>query len=89
MKQNTSPVSQALRDAGFVPLPRLWVKPKDMPKIHKIAFTYEEEINEIRASKRDEMLQWEIEQRKAGKLPPIQPEREAAWVEHEKLRSQG
>ena len=43
-----SPVADALREAGFVPLPRLWVKPEDIQQIKTIAFQYAEEVNRIR-----------------------------------------
>lgn len=46
--ENHSPVAQALRKAGFVPLPRLWVRPDDVPAVKAIAFQYADEVNRIR-----------------------------------------
>lgn len=43
------PVATVLRSRGFVPLPRLWVRSKDMPTIHMIAGQYREEVNAVRA----------------------------------------
>lgn len=43
------PVATILRSRGFVPLPRLWVRSKDMPTIHKIAGRYREEVHAVRA----------------------------------------
>lgn len=39
----------ALRAAGFVPLPRLWVKRRDLEQIKIFAKQYEAEVNAIRA----------------------------------------
>ena len=41
-------VSVSLREAGYVPLPRLWVKSEDMPKIHEIAYAHQEAVTQIR-----------------------------------------
>lgn len=38
----------ALRAAGFVPLPRLWVKSRDLEQIRVFAQRYEAEVNAIR-----------------------------------------
>ena len=43
------PVADALREAGFVPLPRLWVRKEDIPAIHEMAGKYSQEVNDIRA----------------------------------------
>jgi hypothetical protein len=40
--------ADVLRKAGFVPLPRLWVKREDMRTIHMIAGQYADEVNHIR-----------------------------------------
>lgn len=45
----TSPVSVALRDAGFVPLPRLWVRKDAMKDVHKITEKFAKEVNDIRS----------------------------------------
>lgn len=42
------PVAFALRDAGFVPLPRYWVRGSDMPKLKEISDIHRDEVNAIR-----------------------------------------
>lgn len=49
-KEANSPLAAALRNAGFVPLPRLWVKAKDLDIIKAYAKKYEKEVNDIRSS---------------------------------------
>lgn len=46
--QTVSLVAQALREAGYVPLPRFWVKPEDMEIIRRMAFRHAGVVNEIR-----------------------------------------
>lgn len=41
--------AQALRDAGFRPLPRWWVKAEDLDLVEYMARQYAEEVNRIRA----------------------------------------
>lgn len=52
-RSKPSHVGQALRAAGFVPLPRLWVRPEELTLIRKIAFQNEAEVNEIRRQVRE------------------------------------
>jgi hypothetical protein len=85
MKYTQSPLAEALRAAGYVPLPRLWVRPKDMPRVHEIAFVYADEINTIRAMVKEETLKWEAENRKSSHNPDAQYDRDAAWAEYEKM----
>jgi hypothetical protein len=40
--------AQALRAAGFVPLPRWWVKREDLDLIEYMARQHESEVNSIR-----------------------------------------
>jgi len=40
--------AQALRAAGYVPLPRWWVLPEEMEVIHRMAHNHEDEVNRIR-----------------------------------------
>lgn len=47
-KNKPSLVGEALRAAGFVPLPRLWVRSEELTLIRKIAFQHEAKVNEIR-----------------------------------------
>jgi len=42
--------SEVLRERGFVPLPRLWVKAEDMRAIHLIADQYEDEVTAVRVA---------------------------------------
>ena len=76
--EKDSPVAKALRSAGFVPLPRLWVKPTDMPKIHEIADKHRTAVNNIRG------------QINAGEIQEANPvlDKEAAWEAYERMRSQ-
>jgi hypothetical protein len=54
MPPRPSPQESIFRKRGFIPLPRLWIKPADMPKIKKITNKYRDEINSIRAEKTNE-----------------------------------
>lgn len=54
MPPRPSPQESIFRKRGFIPLPRLWIKPDDMPKIKKITNKYRDEINSIRAEKTNE-----------------------------------
>jgi hypothetical protein len=49
------PIADALRDNGYVPLPRLWVKAEDMEKIHKIAHAHSAEVHRIRGQIRQDL----------------------------------
>lgn len=42
------PVAFALRKAGFIPLPRLWVRLEDILMIKELAAKYQSEIDSIR-----------------------------------------
>lgn len=44
----------ALRAAGFLPLPRLWVTKQDMELIQYMAKKHEAEVNRIRAEARNQ-----------------------------------
>lgn len=44
-----SPAAQALRAAGFKPLPRWWVKAEDLDLIEYMARQHADEVNAIRA----------------------------------------
>ena len=78
-KQDHYPVSKALRAAGFIPLPRLWVKATDMPKIHKIAHAYQEEVNSIRN---------QVYTDQTPQVPDPRDDRDAAWDAFERYRNQ-
>jgi hypothetical protein len=40
--------AEALRNAGFLPLPRLWVRAEDLDLITYMASQYANEVNKIR-----------------------------------------
>lgn len=42
------PVAFALRAAGYVPIPRYWIKGEDMAKLKQFTDAYRDEINAIR-----------------------------------------
>lgn len=46
--------AMALRAAGFLPLPRLWVTKQDMELIQYMAKKHEAEVNRIRAEARNQ-----------------------------------
>lgn len=54
MNNRPTAVGVALREAGFVPLPRLWVRKEELRGILKIATRHADEINAIRARVRAE-----------------------------------
>lgn len=54
MSKPLSRTGKALRAAGYVPLPRLWVRPEELTLIRRIAMQNEAAINEIREQVRDE-----------------------------------
>ena len=76
--QPVYPVARALRKAGFVPLPRLWVRGKDIPRIHKIAYAYQEEVNQIRR---------EVAEARNQTEPDPVADKDAAWEAYEKFRN--
>lgn len=45
---NRSPLARSLRSKGYVPLPRLWVKQEDIPKIKEITDLHAREVNNER-----------------------------------------
>lgn len=46
--QRIYPMAYALREAGFVPIPRFWIKGDDMPKLRDFTDQYRDEIVAIR-----------------------------------------
>lgn len=53
-KAKPTSVNEALRKAGFLPIPRWWVKQDELDVIHRIAHNHAEHVNEIRAQCRGE-----------------------------------
>lgn len=49
-----SPAAKALRAAGYIPLPRWWVKAEDLDLIEYMAKQHQAEVNRIRAEARRE-----------------------------------
>lgn len=45
---NVGHTAQALREAGFVPVPRWWVRPEELDVIGRIARNHEHTVTEIR-----------------------------------------
>lgn len=72
-----NPVANALRKAGYVPLPRLWVKKEDMPAIHQITDKHCNVVRDVRRS--------------INGQPPAEPDpvtdRDAAWAAYERMRA--
>lgn len=64
------PVASAMRDAGFVPLPRLWVREEDMAAIYAITDRRKDEVIRIRQSV----------------APDPANDKEAAWAAYERGR---
>lgn len=84
------PVASALRDAGYVPLPRLWIKKEDMPTIHRIAEQCEEEVNDIRGQINDRNLKVKKDRQKQAKqVDQAKSDKDAAWELHESQQNAG
>lgn len=49
-KQFKGVSAEALRSAGYVPLPRWWVLPDELEVIHRMAHNHREEVNRIRGN---------------------------------------
>jgi hypothetical protein len=83
-------VATLLRKAGYIPLPRLWVRPEDMPAIHQIAHRHQTAVNDIRATAYDGHYTNE----QLDSYPPITEvnsanpklDKEAAWSAYEALQ---
>lgn len=85
--KNDSPSARALRRAGFVPLPRLWVKGEDMPVIREIAERYSDEVNEVRHSwKGTSYVRPEPKPEPEPIGDPVE-DKEAAWAMFEQQRN--
>jgi len=73
--KNTSrhPIADALREAGYIKLPNLWVLPEDMPKIHEITARRREAVNTIKYR-----VRLRLENSVATDADPLR-DRNAAW----------
>lgn len=78
------PVATILRGRGFVPLPRLWVRSEDIPKVHKIADQYREEVNAVRTQVGQEIAE---AHEAATRKPDPKEDRDAAWQAMDRLRA--
>lgn len=66
-------INDALRNAGYVCLPDLWVHKSDMDLIHRIAAQHTEAVQKIRTDTREAYKAQDLKER--------------AWREHEKNRA--
>lgn len=91
--QDKHPVAYALRQAGYVPLPRFWIALEALPELKRITDRYRHEVNEIRG-KVNASLGIE-ETQDYGPLPvgltsdetdDPRFSKDAAWTAAEKLR---
>lgn len=86
-KSAPTPASIALREAGFIPIPRLWIKYEDLPAIKKIAFKRADEVHKIRALFSDDSRDFDpAASRQEPDSDPV-TDKEAAWAAFEKQRS--
>ena len=87
------PVATTLRERGFVPMPRLWIKATDLPTIHELAAQYRDEVLEVRAQCAAKAAEQREKQAPAVVEPKTDPDprtdREAAWEALERLRKAG
>jgi len=79
----TPNAAQALRDAGFRPLPRLWVKNEDMVQIYSLINAVGLEVREIRQQAR---IAYEAEFPPKIVSDPIN-DKEAAWTAYEQAQN--
>ena len=86
-------VASILREAGYVPLPRLWVKSEDMSEIHAIAHRYQNEVNQLRNRVQSEDQSVYFVDQTDGELRNLKDhihdpklDRNAAWAAYETLR---
>lgn len=73
-----------LRAAGYIPLPRLWVKPEDLEEILKIASRHKEDVNDIRGAARRAAFGDPDHLEEDAKT-----DKDAAWELFEKRRGNG
>lgn len=79
----TPNVAQALRDAGFRPLPHLWIRNEDMPAMYSI-------VNsvglEVRAIREQAIAAYRAEYPLKTKPDPV-ADKEAAWAAYERSKN--
>lgn len=82
------PVACALRNAGFVPLPRLWVREADMATVYALTEQYRGDVTRIRVAVYEQAkARGEVSEAEDG-VPCSDPkiDREAAWAAFERTR---
>ena len=68
-------VARTLREAGYIPLPRLWVASSAMPEIKAVTERYRKEVNIIRSKvNRDQ------DKVTSPSVPDPRKNKEAAWA---------
>jgi hypothetical protein len=86
-QNNYGQSARILRQAGFVPLPRLWVKAEDMPHIRNIAHRYSDEVNRLRHSMNQALSHiYDDRHDTEPQGNPIE-DKDAAWAMFERERS--
>lgn len=81
-------VAAILRARGFVPVPRLWIKAKDMPAIHRITSRYREEVCAVRAEVRERLKdQPDLFDNFEEENQDPKTSKEAAWEAMERLQN--
>lgn len=65
-KPKTFGVNEALRAAGFVPLPRWWVTRAELGVIHRMAHNHEAEVTRIRVEARKKQAEHDLAKDPAG-----------------------
>lgn len=83
--KSTTPIANALREAGFIPLPRLWVKREDIHEIHAIAEKHRKAVNAIRGQVRESHP--DLDDRYQPKVTDPKLDKDAAWKQFEKLQN--
>ena len=78
----TPNAAKALEDAGFMPLPRMWVKREDMHKVYSIINSVGLQVREIRQTAR---VEYETAHPPKVQTNPI-TDKEAAWAAYEQTQ---
>jgi hypothetical protein len=68
-------VAAELREAGYVPLPRLWVKRNEIPQVHTIATKHSKFVSKIRDKHRNK----NVPPVKLNLSDPV-TDKDAAWA---------
>ena len=71
------PTAAALRNEGYIPLPRLWIKAEAISEVHEIASRFTDDVNRIRHEVRNGTYV------KPSDKPDPMTDKEAAWAAFE------